>query len=104
MGPSCTPKQEVALPLDFKPQVCMLSHLVTSDGSSAGSQASSRGEANDSALLSIRYAGLLEPPERSRAHAGSREWAELLQHMARPAGPPRDSRPSSTQGLAIHRT
>ena len=30
----------------------------------AGSQASSRGEAKDSALLSSRDAGLLEPPER----------------------------------------
>ena len=29
-----------------------------------GSQASSRGEAKDSALLSSRDAGLLEPPER----------------------------------------
>ena len=34
VGPSSTPKQEVALPLDFKPQACMLSHLVMSDGSS----------------------------------------------------------------------
>ena len=31
-----------------------------------GSQASSRGEAKDSALLSSRDAGLLEPPERGR--------------------------------------
>ena len=30
-----------------------------------GSQASSRGEAKDSALLSSRDAGLLEPPERT---------------------------------------
>ena len=30
----------------------------------SGSQASSRGEAKDSALLSSRDAGLLEPPER----------------------------------------
>ena len=33
-----------------------------------GSQASSRGEAKDSALLSSRDAGLLEPPERPQAH------------------------------------
>ena len=40
--------------------------LVVSDPVPAGSQASSRGEAKDSALLSSRDAGLLEPPERYR--------------------------------------
>ena len=37
-----------------------------------GSQASSRGEAKDSALLSSRDAGLLEPPERPQGHAGEK--------------------------------
>ena len=35
-----------------------------------GSQASSRGEAKDSALLSSRDAGLLEPPERPQGSGG----------------------------------
>ena len=34
-----------------------------------GSQASSRGEAKDSALLSSRDAGLLEPPERPQPNS-----------------------------------
>ena len=38
--------------------------------SPAGSQASSRGEAKDSALLSSRDAGLLEPPERPEGKIG----------------------------------
>ena len=37
-----------------------------------GSQASSRGEAKDSALLSSRDAGLLEPPERLGGIGGRR--------------------------------
>ena len=36
----------------------------------SGSQASSRGEAKDSALLSSRDAGLLEPPERKERSVG----------------------------------
>ena len=36
-----------------------------------GSQASSRGEAKDSALLSSRDAGLLEPPERPQPLEGT---------------------------------
>ena len=36
-----------------------------------GSQASSRGEAKDSALLSSRDAGLLEPPERPQGSPAS---------------------------------
>ena len=39
------------------------------DQAPPGSQASSRGEAKDSALLSSRDAGLLEPPERSLQEA-----------------------------------
>ena len=42
-----------------------------------GSQASSRGEAKDSALLSSRDAGLLEPPERPQGSpASSSVWRE----------------------------
>ena len=37
-----------------------------------GSQASSRGEAKDSALLSSRDAGLLEPPERQKVKVDQR--------------------------------
>ena len=40
------------------------------------SQASSRGEANDSALLSSRDAGLLEPPERPQGHICDRVWKQ----------------------------
>ena len=41
-----------------------------------GSQASSRGEAKDSALLSSRDAGLLEPPERPQGSpASSSVWS-----------------------------
>ena len=40
------------------------------DLSPPGSQASSRGEAKDSALLSSRDAGLLEPPERPQGLEG----------------------------------
>ena len=44
---------------------------------SPGSQASSRGEAKDSALLSSRDAGLLEPPERPEGSpASSSVWRE----------------------------
>ena len=43
-----------------------------------GSQASSRGEAKDSALLSSRDAGLLEPPERPQGSpASSSVWRVL---------------------------
>ena len=42
-----------------------------------GSQASSRGEAKDSALLSSRDAALLEPPERPQGSpASSSVWRE----------------------------
>ena len=40
-----------------------------------GSQASSRGEAKDSALLSSRDAGLWEPPERSQGHSQAKDNA-----------------------------
>ena len=39
-----------------------------------GSQASSRGEAKDSALLSSRDAALLEPPERPHVDSNSGAW------------------------------
>ena len=44
--------------------VCAAKHLGVAFQAPPGSQASSRGEAKDSALLSSRDAGLLEPPER----------------------------------------
>ena len=44
-----------------------------------GSQASSRGEAKDSALLSSRDAGLLEPPERPQGSpASSSVWIQSI--------------------------
>ena len=59
-----------------------------------GSQASSRGEAKDSALLSSRDAGLLEPPER-RGTLGSslRSPAEGEGHEGFPPPPDKDLEP-----------
>ena len=45
-----------------------------------GSQASSRGEAKDSALLSSRDAGLLEPPEYCRATEPTALTTEPMSH------------------------
>ena len=47
---------------------------------SPGSQASSRGEAKDSALLSSRDAGLLEPPERPQGSPVQETLKSLSQH------------------------
>ena len=58
-----------------------------------GSQASSRGEAKDSALLSSRDAGLLEPPERPQGSpASSSVWREDPGLLSRPC---RKRRPSA---------
>ena len=60
-----------------------------------GSQASSRGEAKDSALLSSRDAGLLEPPERPQASpASSSVWREDPGLLSRPC---RKRRPSASE-------
>ena len=60
-----------------------------------GSQASSRGEAKDSALLSSRDAGLLEPPERpQRSPASSSVWREDPGLLSRPC---RKRRPSARE-------
>ena len=51
------------------PSCCAFTHRVAFEEGfrPPGSQASSRGEAKDSALLSSRDAGLLEPPEQWRS-------------------------------------
>ena len=60
-----------------------------------GSQASSRGEAKDSALLSSRDAGLLEPPERPQGSpASSSVWREDPGLLSRPC---RKRRPSARE-------
>ena len=60
-----------------------------------GSQASSRGEAKDSALLSSRDAGLLEPPEwRQGSPASSSVWREDPGLLSRPC---RKRRPSARE-------
>ena len=52
-------------------------------------QASSRGEAKDSALLSSRVAGLLEPPERPQGSpASSSVWREDPGLLSRPCRSP----------------
>ena len=53
-----------------------------------GSQASSRGEAKDSALLSSRDAGLLEPPERQGVAQGASEKTLILWSWEGPLGTP----------------
>ena len=61
-------------PLD---ELCVWNPRVFADDARAPrSQASSRGEAKDSALLSSRDAGLLEPPERPQGQASSGVWRE----------------------------
>ena len=60
-----------------------------------GSQASSRGEAKDSALLSSRDAGLLEPPERAwrgGARPGSRVTGAISVYTAMRCAPDRHLR------------
>ena len=58
-------------------------------------QASSRGEAKDSALLSSRDAGLLEPPERPQGSpASSSVWREDPGLLSRPC---RKRRPSARE-------
>ena len=60
-----------------------------------GSQASSRGEAKDSGLLSSRDAGLLEPPERPQGSpASSSVWREDPGLLSRPC---RKRRPSARE-------
>ena len=64
-----------------------------------GSQASSRGEAKDSALLSSRDADLVEPPERPQGSpASSSVWREDPGLLSRPC---RKRRPSACDDQGV---